>query len=63
METIKIIAIFILSVILGFGAWYVILWFLTSSNNPLEWHWAIKIIYLILGFTASNNIADSLCKS
>ena len=56
---IKILLILLLSFIFGFGFWYLIFWFITSEHNLFLWHWATKLIYLILSITATEGIIKS----
>lgn len=52
----KSILLLIISVLFGFGIWYVIFWFVSNESNLFMWHWVTKIVYLILSFTASEGI-------
>jgi len=52
----KSILLLIISVLFGFGIWYVIFWFVSNESNLFMWHWVTKIVYLILSFAASEGI-------
>lgn len=56
----KIILTFIFSLLLGFGSWYLIFWFLTVEPNLLLWYWWVKILYLLLSYTSSAEILEKL---
>lgn len=60
---IKLIIVMILSVIFGFGFWYLIFWFITSTSNLFIWHWVTKIIYIILSLGASQGIFQGVTKN
>jgi hypothetical protein len=63
MELIKFILITIFSIIIGFGLWYSIFWFFTLEPNLFLWHWAVKVIFLILSVSSSSNIVDGYLKN
>jgi hypothetical protein len=63
MELIKTILILILSIVFGFGLWYLIFWFVSSEPDLFTWHWGTKILYLILVMSSSTSIFDSLIKN
>jgi len=63
MELIKFILITIFSIIVGFGLWYLIFWFITVEPNLFLWHWATKVIFLILSVGSSSNIVDGYLKN
>lgn len=58
METIKMILLLIVSLIVGFGVWYLIFWFVSSEPNLFVWGWWIKILYLFFGFTSSGKFLE-----
>jgi hypothetical protein len=60
METIKFIFVLILSVIIGFGLWYLIFWFVSNESNLFLWHPVGKIFYLIFGIASSTNIINGI---
>lgn len=60
MQIIRSIFILLFSILFGFGAWYLVFWFLTAQSNPLEWHGLVKLIYLFLGYTAMVGIAEAI---
>ncbi len=62
MNIIKTVLSIILGLIIGFGLWYLIGWFVSNQMNPLLCPWYGKIIYLIMGFLASDSMIDELGK-
>lgn len=62
MYIIKFILSLILGFTIGFGLWYLILWFITSEPNLFVWHWAVKTVYLLFGFSSATGIIDGLLK-
>jgi hypothetical protein len=60
MESIKIIFILIISVILGFGFWYLIGWFLSNEPNLFLWPWYAKVLYLMFGSSTAGAIAKEI---
>lgn len=56
METFKLIISLFLSLILGFGVWYLIFWFVSAEVNLFLWGPWTKIFYLFLGFSSSSQI-------
>lgn len=57
---IKIILAFIFSLLLGFGSWYLIFWFLTNQSDMFLWYWPVKIIYLLLSYTTTAEVLDKI---
>jgi multisubunit Na+/H+ antiporter MnhE subunit len=62
MEIVKIILLFFLGFIFGFGFWYMIFWFVSNEPNLFMWHWVTKIVYLILSFSSTSGIINGLLK-
>lgn len=62
MEALKVIFLFLIGFIFGFGFWYLIFWFVSNQPNLFEWHWITKIIYLVLSFGATSGILNALLK-
>ena len=62
METLKIILLFLIGFIFGFGFWYLIFWFVSGQPNLFEWHWVTKIIYLGFSFSSTTGILNALLK-
>jgi hypothetical protein len=48
---------------MGFGVWYLIIWFITLNVNPFEWGLITKLIYLILGYSSSEVTRETLTKN
>ena len=53
ISILKNILIILFSLTMGFGVWYLIIWFITLNINPFEWGLLTKLIYLILGYSSS----------
>ena len=62
MESIKVIALFLIGFIFGFGFWYLIFWFVTTEPNLFVWHWATKMIYLFFAFATTTGAINGLLK-
>lgn len=62
METIKVIFLFLLGFIFGFGFWYLIFWFVSNQPNLFEWHWVTKILYLMFAFSSTTGTLNALIK-
>ena len=64
MESFKIFVFLIIKLILvvsvGYGTWYLIIWFLMNESNPFEWSLLAKIIFLIMGGLSTNNIINHI---
>lgn len=63
MEQIKIILVLLVSLVFGFGFWYVIFWFLTNESNLFYWSIWTKICYLLFSIMAASGTADGLSKN
>lgn len=63
ISIIKSMLIILFSLIMGFGIWYLIIWFITLDVNLLEWGLMTKLIYLILGYSSSEITRESLIKN
>jgi hypothetical protein len=50
----------LISLIFGFGVWYLILWFITAEPNLFIWGMWTKIFYLFFGGIATEAIAKIL---
>jgi hypothetical protein len=62
MELIKVILLFALGFVFGFGFWYLIFWFVSNEPNLFMWHSVTKIVYLILSFTSTSGTIEALIK-
>ncbi len=62
METAKVIFLFLLGFIFGFGFWYLIFWFVTTEPNLFVWHWVTKIVYLFFAFASTSGVINGLIK-
>ena len=50
----------IIAILLGFGIWYLIGWFLSNEMNPLLWSLNGKLAYLLVGFISSDGVLNEL---
>ncbi len=62
MVTIKVLFLFLLGFVFGFGFWYLIFWFVSNEPNMFVWHWVTKIVYLFFGFSSTTGIINALIK-
>jgi hypothetical protein len=62
MSLIKTIFIFLISFILGFGFWYLVLWFLTNEQNLFHWGMWTKGFYLIFSITSTSGALEEFTK-
>jgi hypothetical protein len=60
MEKFKVLGVLLLSLILGFGIWYIMFWFLLSESNMFMWPLFSKVIYILLSFVSASGIAENL---
>ncbi len=60
ISILKNILIILFSLTMGFGVWYLIIWFITLNVNPFEWGLITKLIYLILGYSSSEATREGL---
>jgi zinc transporter ZupT len=60
MEKFKVLLTLLLSLILAFGIWYIMFWFLLNESNMFMWSTFSKVIYLILSFLSASGIAENL---
>ena len=60
MEKFKVLLTLLLSLILAFGIWYIMFWFLLNESNMFMWPTFSKVIYLILSFLSASGIAENL---
>ena len=62
ISILKNMLIILLSLIMGFGVWFLIIWFVTLDFNLFEWGLVTKLIYLILGYSLSEITRERLTK-
>ncbi len=62
IEILKVISLFLLGILFGFGFWYLIFWFVSNQPNMFEWHWVTKIVYLVFSFSSTSGIINTLIK-
>jgi zinc transporter ZupT len=60
MEKFKVLLTLLLSLILAFGIWYIMFWFLLNESNMFMWSLFSKVIYIILSFVSASGIAENL---
>jgi len=53
---------FFLSMLLGFGMWYCIGWFLSNQENLMLWPWYGKLAFLAFGFSTFSSLIDAFTK-
>ena len=58
-KVLKTMAIFILSLILGFGFWYLIGYFISNTENILQWNAFGKIVYLLISMSSAGGIFET----
>lgn len=63
MKIFNILFVIALSMVIGFGCWYLIIWFITNQSNLFFWPWYVKIFFLIFGSGMSNSLIDRVNKS
>ena len=63
ISILKNMLIILFSLTMGFGVWYLIIWFITLNVNPFEWGLLTKLIYLILGYSSSEVTRETLRKN
>jgi hypothetical protein len=63
MESIKLIFLLLFSILIGFGLWYLVFWFLSNEPNLFLWHWVSKMFYLILGVSSTNGVFENTTKN
>ena len=62
MYMIKFFLMLLMSLVVGFGFWYIIFWFITNIQNPFEWHWVTKIIYLFFAIASTGGTLEEINK-
>jgi hypothetical protein len=60
METIRKAFIILFSLLIGFGLWYLIFFFVSNERNPFVWTLGTKIFYVILSILASESMLKNL---
>lgn len=63
MLKIKITLFFLLSILIGFGAWYLIFSLLNANLNPMEWSMAIRVLYFMIASVCAGTVFESLLKN
>lgn len=48
------------ALLIGFGFWYLIFWFLTTEPNLFLWHMVTKIVYLFISIAAAQSIINNI---
>jgi len=62
MTLLKTVLVFLLSMVIGFGFWYLIGWFISSESDLLLWPWYGKLFYLLFSYQSTNGAVDELSK-
>lgn len=60
LNLLKVILIFVTGILISFGFWYLIFWFITGEANLFFWYWLVKLLYLIFGFTSLSKVLEML---
>lgn len=60
MKQIKTLLRLFTSILIGYGLWYIIFYFITSNINLLEWNIATKLVYLGFGLITTSKLEDEL---
>jgi hypothetical protein len=60
MSSLKIFTVVILSVMFGFGTWYLVIWFLTNESDPFKWSMFVKIIFLLMGGVSTESTIKNI---
>lgn len=60
MRQIKTLLRLFTSILIGYGMWYIIFYFITSNINLLEWNIATKVVFLGFGLVTSSKLEDDL---
>jgi hypothetical protein len=60
LEVIKVILILLFGILLSFGGWYLIFWFLTGESDLFVWFWWVKLLYLIFSFSSLSSLFEFL---
>ena len=63
LNVLKKILIIFTSLLVGFGIWYLIFWFILSEPNPFVWTLFGKILYLLLSYSTTEVNRDYLSKN
>lgn len=63
MSKIKITLLFLLSILIGFGAWYLIFSLLKANLNPMEWSMAIRVLYFMIAGVCAGTVFEALLKN
>jgi hypothetical protein len=62
MVLLKTVFVYLLSMVIGFGFWYLIGWFISSESDLLLWPWYGKLFYLLFSYQSTNGVVDELSK-
>ena len=54
--------VLVFAFVVAFGIWYAIFWFILNESDPFNWHWAAKIIYLLLASSTVNSVIENIEK-
>jgi hypothetical protein len=62
MVLLKTVFVYLLSMVIGFGFWYLIGWFISSESDLLLWPGYGKLFYLLFSYQSTNGVVDELSK-
>jgi len=60
LDILKVVLIFLVGLLISFGFWYLIFWFITGEANLFVWFWGVKLFYLVFGFSSLGKIIELL---
>jgi hypothetical protein len=52
----------IISFVIGYGFWYLVMWMYTSERFPISWSVINKTIYLLLGIITTTTLDEKFSK-
>lgn len=63
VDILKKILIIVSTLTMGFGFWYMVIWFLSVNSNPFEWSISTKLIYLFLSYITTETTREFLMRN
>lgn len=60
MAFFKATLVLLLSIVIGFGFWYLVGWFVSNQPNATLWPWYGKLVYLFFGWQSMGGSIDYL---
>jgi hypothetical protein len=59
MKDFKGLTTLIVSLVVGYGIWYMIISFIILEPQITEWHWGTRLLFLIMGAASTNSIMSN----